>query len=170
MGPGAPLRPLRTTSAPPRIPAGDPQATLGPMALALNRGRRAVRRQERTFVFVSADEPLAAAQAVWSARTPVDLCVAGPSQAARDTAAFAVAGRPVDIVSEPLLAAPPVDEDAADTSVREADALLALYALDTKCALVVWDALDREQPHPVIVDEQWLLATAERIGRSVRIP
>jgi hypothetical protein len=140
------------------------------MALALNRGRRAVRRQERTFVFVSADEPLAAAQAVWSAHTPVDLCVAGPSQAARDTAAFAVAGRPVDIISEALLAAAPPNEDAADRAAREADALLALYALDTRCALVVWDELDREQPRPVVVDEQWLVDTAERINRSLRIP
>ncbi len=124
----------------------------------------------RTFIFVGADEALAAAQAVWSARTPVDLCVAGPSQAARDTAAFAVAGRPVNILLEPLLSAAPADERTAETAAREADALLALYALDTRCALVVWDELNGRQPHPVVVDEQWLLATAERISRALPVP
>ena len=124
----------------------------------------------RTFIFVSADESLAAAQAVWSAGTPVDLCVAAPSPAARDTAAFAVAGRPVDILSEPLLAAARPTEGAADTAAREADAFLALYALDTRCALIVWDELNGGRPHPIVVDEQWLLATADQISRSLPFP
>src|SRR5947209_9074432 len=86
----------------------------------------------RIFVFVSALEPLAAAQAVWSSPVPIDLCAAGPSDAARDTAHFAVAGRPVRLVSEPLLAARRVGESDGALAAREADALLALYALDTR--------------------------------------
>jgi hypothetical protein len=117
----------------------------------------------RTFVFVSALEPLAAARAVEEAPIGIDLCVAGPSGAARETAAFAVAGRPVRMVYEPLLASPGPGESRSTLAVREADALLALYALDTRAALVVWDELPADRPEFSVVDEWWLLHTAERI-------
>jgi hypothetical protein len=64
----------------------------------------------RTYLFVSASEPLAAADAAWSARTPVDLCVAGPSRAAHDTATFACGGYPIRMIEEPLLASRRPDE------------------------------------------------------------
>jgi hypothetical protein len=120
-------------------------------------------------VFVSALEPLAAAQAVWSSPVPIDLAVAGPSDAARQTAVFAVAGRPVRMVSEPLLAAPRSSESDIAVAAREADALLALYALDTRSALVVWDKLDHH-PEPHAVDEWWLLDRAERISLALPLP
>jgi hypothetical protein len=124
----------------------------------------------RTFLFVPASEPLAAAQAVWSAPTPIDLCVSGPSQAAHDTAAFAVAGRAVRFVAEPLLGAPPFRESPSEAAAREADALLALYALETRSALVVWDDLGAARPPATTCDDSWLLETAERIGRSLPLP
>jgi hypothetical protein len=123
----------------------------------------------RTFVFVSAHEPLAAAQAVWSSPVPIDLAVAGPSEAARQTAAFAVAGRPVRMVAEPLLAARRPSESDIAVAAREADALLALYALDTHAALVVWDELNR-RPETPAVDEWWLLDQAERISLALPLP
>jgi len=121
-------------------------------------------------VFVSALEPLAAAQAVWSSPVPIDLCAAGPSDAARDTAHFAVAGRPVRLVSEPLLAARRVGESDGALAAREADALLALYALDTRAALVVWDELERDGSQPIILNEWWLLDRAERIDLALPLP
>ncbi len=124
----------------------------------------------RIFVFVSALEPLAAAQAVWSSPVPIDLCVAGPSEAARDTACLAVAGLPVRIVSESLLAARRVDESDITVAAREADALLALYALDTRAALVVWDELGKDRPQPIVLDEWWLLDRAERIDLALPLP
>jgi len=143
--------------------AGDPDAVRNDSHLdRVSRQGRA----GRTFVFVSALEPLAAAQAIWSAPTPVDLCVAAPSRTARETAAFAVAGRPVATVLEPLLAAPREGQTGAARAARAADALLALYALDTRTALVVWDDPETERWLPPVADEWWLLDRAERIGRG----
>lgn len=124
----------------------------------------------RTFLFVPANEPLAAAQAVWSAPTPIDLCVSGPSRAALDAAAFAVAGKGVPVVCEPLLGRPPYAESSREAAVREANALLALYALDTHSALVVWDALRFARPPAMTIDESWLLETAEWLDLSEPLP
>jgi hypothetical protein len=135
----------------------------------LNGSRLSRHPAGRRFVFVSAHEPLVAAQAVWSSPVPIDLAVAGPSLAARQTAAFAVAGRPVRMVSEPLLAARRPGESEIAARAREADALLALYALDTHAALVVWDELDPE-PDSLLVDEWWLLDRAERISLALPLP
>jgi hypothetical protein len=75
---------------------------------------------ERTFVFVSATEPLAAAQAAWSSPQPIDLCVTAPSEPARETGEFACAGRPVRIVEEPLLNARWPGEDEVGQAARRA--------------------------------------------------
>jgi hypothetical protein len=128
---------------------------------------------ERTFVFVSGTEPLAAAQAAWSSPRPIDLCVAAPSSTAHETAVFACAGRPIRIVEEPLLSARWPGEDEVDQTARRADALRAVYALDTRCALVVWDTLAALSPgggDPVMVEETWLLHTAEQIERHLPFP
>jgi len=131
---------------------------------------------ERTFVFVSASEPLAAAQAAWSSPCPIDLCVTAPSLAAHETGVFACAGRPVRIVEEPLLSARWPGEDEVGQTARRADALRAVYALDTRCALVVWDtlvvwaALSPGGADPVVLEETWLLHTAERIERHLPFP
>jgi len=128
------------------------------------------RTPARTFAFVSAHEPLIAAEAVWSSPAPIDLCVAGPSATARQTAAFAVAGRAVAIVAEPLLAARRAAESDTEFAAREADALLALYTLDTRAALVVWDELESDESEPRVHDESWLLDQAERISRALPLP
>ena len=131
---------------------------------------------ERTFVFVSGTEPLAAAQAAWSSPRPIDLCVTAPSSTARETAVFACAGRPVRTVEEPLLSASWPGEDEVGQTARRADALRAVYALDTRCALVVWDTLlgwaglSPGGADPVVLGESWLLDTAEQIDRHLPFP
>jgi hypothetical protein len=124
----------------------------------------------RMFLFVSAEEPLVAAQAVWAAPTAVDLCVSAPSAAARDAVAFACAGRAVRMIEEPLLGAPRPDEDAVEIASRTADALRALYALVTRSALVVWDMLDDGHPCPMLLGENELLHEAEQIERDLPFP
>jgi hypothetical protein len=112
---------------------------------------------------------LVAAEAVWSTPTPIDLCVSDASIEARDTGAFACAGRPVRVVEEALLAPRP-GEGTVDSAVRWADALLSLYALDTRCALVVCHELYDGQPLPALLDESWLLHTAEQIEQHLLAP
>jgi hypothetical protein len=124
---------------------------------------------ERSFLFVCAAEPLVAAEAVWSTPTPIDLSVSDASIEARDTGAFACAGRPVRFVEEPLLSPRP-GEGTVDSAVRWADALRSLYALDTRSALVVCHRLLDGQPLPALLDESWLLQTAEQIERHLPIP
>jgi hypothetical protein len=109
---------------------------------------------------------LLAAEAVWSTPTPIDLCISDASIEARDTGAFACAGRPVRFLEEPLLA-PRRGEETVDAAFRWADALRSLYALDTRSALVVCHGLFDDQPLPALVDESWLLRTAERMERHV---
>ena len=105
---------------------------------------------------------------MWSAPSPVDLCVAAPSAAARETVTFACAGLPVRVVEEPLLGTPPPGERATELAARKADALLALYALDTRSALVVWDEL--KESGPILVDEAWLLRASEQIDEGLPFP
>jgi hypothetical protein len=93
----------------------------------------------RTYLFVSAAEPLLSAIAVSAAPTPPDLCVTSPSDRARATAAFACAGRFVRTIDEPLLASPRDDESSADVAARFARALRALHAFDSRYILVVLD-------------------------------
>ena len=124
----------------------------------------------RTYLFVSSAEPLAAAEAVWSAPAPIDLCVMGPSEASREAARFACAGRPVRMDEEPLLAVRRPDESDIDVAARQADALRALYALDTRSALVIWDDGAPIAESPRLVDEQWLLYMAELIERGLPLP
>jgi hypothetical protein len=124
----------------------------------------------RSYLFVTATEPLAAAEAVWSAPAEIDLCVSGPSRAARQAAAFACAGKPVRMMEEPLLAARRPGEDDIDLVSRQADALRALYALDTRCALVVWDEIAGDDGTTLLFDDDWLLHTAELIERHLPLP
>jgi hypothetical protein len=129
-----------------------------------------VSRRNRTYLFVSALEPLAAAEAAWSAPTPIDLCVIGPSRAAHDAARFACAGHAVQIIEEPLLATRFPDESGIDATARHAGALRALYALDTRSTLVVLDAVAPFERSPLLVDEAWLVHTAEFIERHLPLP
>ena len=80
------------------------------------------------------------------------------------------------MVEEPLLSARWPLENAVNQTARRADALRAVYALDTRCALVVWDTLDGwatlspRGTNPVVLDESWLLATAKLIERHLPSP
>jgi hypothetical protein len=133
-------------------------------------GHRPIRpATERSFLFVSAAEPLEAAEAFWSTPATIDLCVSDASIEARDTGAFACAGRPVRVVEEPLLAPRP-GEGPVDSAVRWADALRSLYALDTRSALVVCHGLLDAQPLPALLNESWLLHTAEQIESHLPVP
>jgi hypothetical protein len=133
-------------------------------------GNRPIRRPaERRFLFVPASEPLVAAEAVWSTPTPIDLCVSDASAEAGDTGAFACAGHPVRVAEEPLLV-PRFGEGTIYSAVRWADALRSLYALDTRSALVVCHGLPDGRPLPALVDESWLLHTAEHIERHLPVP
>ena len=96
----------------------------------------------RSYLFVSAREPLAAAVALWSwADGPPDLCITSPSPEAQDTAAFAAAGRFVTIFDEPLLARRRPDESWDNFRDRFAQALRIVATYDTRAALVVCDEL-----------------------------
>jgi hypothetical protein len=129
-----------------------------------------VSRRNRTYLFVSAAEPLAAAEAAWSAPAPIDLCVTGPSRHAHDAARFACAGRSIQIIEEPLLATPFPGESGVDVTSRHAGALRALYALDTRSALVVWDEVAPPERGPLLVDEAWLVHTADFIEHHLPLP
>ena len=126
--------------------------------------------RKRTYLFVSAAEPLAAAEAAWSAPAPIDLCVTGPSKHAHDAARFACAGRPIQMIEEPLLATRFPDESGVDMTARRADALRALYALDTRSALVVWDEVAPPERGPLLVDEAGLVDTADFIEHHLPLP
>jgi hypothetical protein len=93
----------------------------------------------RTYLFVSAAEPLLGAIAVSTAPKPPDLCVTSPTHRARATAAFACAGRLVRTRDEPLLARPCDSESPADVAARFVQALRVLYAFESRNILVVLD-------------------------------
>jgi hypothetical protein len=124
----------------------------------------------RRYLFVSADEPVGAAAAVWEwSAGPPDLCVTSPSAAARETAAFACAGHAVRIVEEPLLAGRDGDS-AADFEDRFAEALRVLLAFDTRTALVVCDDLPPSWAAPLAAGEAEVERRATQIEHSLPRP
>jgi hypothetical protein len=126
----------------------------------------------RSWLFVSSQEPDAAAEAVvaW-ADGPPDLCVTSPSSEARDAAAVAVAGASqyVHTITEPLLAGRGPGESGADVAARYAEALRVLYALNTRAALVVLDD-PLAEGKPFVLDADALLERAESIERRLPSP
>lgn len=124
----------------------------------------------RKYLIVSADQPLVAAAAIQHSPTPPDLCVKSPSHAAGLTADLAFDGRHVHTIDEPLLEGRRPGESAADFEWRCADALCALYALETQLAFVVFDALPSALDNGLLLDESQLLQLAERIERTVPPP
>lgn len=117
-----------------------------------------------SYLFVSARDPIAAAEAVarW-ADGPPDLCVTSPSEAARKTGAFACGDRGIPILDEPLLAGRYRGESAAAFGARNAEALRTLNAFDTRAALVVWDDLSQLGDKPVVFEGRDLLRSADAI-------
>jgi hypothetical protein len=120
----------------------------------------------RIYLLVAADRPLEAAAVVSQSTVAPDLCVRSPSLQSRATADSALAGHYVPTIVEPLLVGRRDDEDSGDFTLRCADALRALYALDTRCALVVFDVMPGG-PEALRLDDASLLRLAERLERSV---
>jgi hypothetical protein len=120
----------------------------------------------RSYLIVSADRPLSSAAAIRRFPTPPDLCVKSPSAEAALTARIAFDGRYVRTVDEPLLAARRPGESAGDFQWRGADALRALYTLDTHLACVIFDALPSVSTSWLLLDGASLLFLAEDIERA----
>jgi hypothetical protein len=93
-----------------------------------------------------------------------------PSPAAGLTADLAFDGRHVRTVDEPLLEGRRPGESAGDFEWRCADALRALYALETQLAFVIFDSLPSARENGLFLDEESLLQLAERIERAVPPP
>jgi hypothetical protein len=121
----------------------------------------------RTYLIVSADQPLTAKAAVARAPTAPDLCVKSPSTQAAKTADFVFAGRNVPTIDEPLLAAQGVYESPVDLAGRYAEARRVLYELETRVALVIVDALRTVRSTALVLDDSALLRIAEWIESEV---
>src|SRR5215831_10261694 len=127
--------------------------------------------QPRSYLFVSAREPLAAAAAVWSwPQGPPDLCITSSSPEARDTAAFASAGHFATIFDEPALARRRPMESWDDFKARFAEALVIVSAYDTSAALVVCDQLPDDWPTPFTLDDESIIRAANLLESQVPLP
>jgi hypothetical protein len=122
------------------------------------------------YLFVSAAEPLVAAEAVrrW-ADGPPDLCLTSPSDVARETAAKACAGHYVQTFDEPMLAGRKPFESTDDFAARYAEALRIVHVFDTRSALVVCDDVFGDQT-PFVLDADGLLDHAGSIERALPLP
>jgi hypothetical protein len=125
----------------------------------------------RSYLFVTAREPLAAAAALWSWDDgPPDLCITSPSPEAQDTAAFAAAGHFVRTFDEPLLARRRPGESPDDFRDRFAEGLRIVSTYDSRAALVVCDQLPDRWPAPLILDDHSILERAESLEDEVPLP
>ena len=122
----------------------------------------------RSYLVVSAREPLAAAVAVrsWSDGPP-DLCVTSPSPEAQDTAAFATDGHPTANFDEPLLARRRPAEDWNDFRARFAEGLRVVSAYDTRAALVVCDQVPDRWTTPLHLNGDSILELAGSLEGEV---
>ena len=125
----------------------------------------------RSYLFVSAREPLAASVALWSwADGPPDLCITSPSSEAQDTAAFAAAGHFVTTFHEPLLARRRPGESWDDFRDRFAEGLRIVATYDTRAALVVCDELPDGWPTPLLLDGDGIVERAFLLENEVPLP
>jgi broad specificity phosphatase PhoE len=124
----------------------------------------------RSFIFASAREPEAAAQAVAASPQPPDLIVTSPSTLARETAGRAVDGRWVFTVEEPLLAARSPDESGDNVLWRVTRALRDLFAYDARTPLVVVDGLDILGAAAFVLDEAAVMRLANHLDRALPLP
>ena len=124
----------------------------------------------RTFILVSASAPDDAALAVANAPQPPDMCLTSPSQAARDTAAYAFQGRWVLTLEEPLLAARNEHENGGDVLARLAVALRSIAAYDAALPFVVVDRLDVLGATTFLLDEPGVSRLADDLDRVVPLP
>ena len=81
---------------------------------------------------MSADDPVAAAEAVADADSPPDICVVAPSWKAHATATTALRGRWIEMVEEPLFAQRGEGESGDDVLARLAQGLRGALALQAE--------------------------------------
>jgi hypothetical protein len=124
----------------------------------------------RTILFVSSFAPEAARKAVLTSGLHVDLAVISPSTRARETAVFAVGGRWVFMLEEPLLASRAPAESGEDVIGRLAQAIRAIDAHDARALLVVVDGLDILGATALSLDEAGLVQAAEDLERLLPQP
>jgi broad specificity phosphatase PhoE len=121
----------------------------------------------RTFILASAAAPAAAARAVATAPAVPDLCVVSPSSSARQTAVFAVRGRWIYTVEEPLLATRGDGEGGEDVLARLAQALRVVLAYDANLPLIVCDRMNILGATAVMFDEEGLSRLADDLDRAL---
>jgi hypothetical protein len=125
----------------------------------------------RSFLFVSSVNPEAARRAVLASPLEMDLAVISPSEAGRETAGYAVGGRWVFTVEEPLLAARAFAESGSDVLARLAQAMRGLAAYDARASpLVVLDGLDVLGASAFTLDEAGLMRSADDLERALPQP
>jgi hypothetical protein len=124
----------------------------------------------RSFLFVSSLNPEVARRAVLASPLEVDLAVISPSGAARETAGYAVGGRWVFTVEEPMLAARAFADSGSDVLARLAQAMRGLAAYDARAPLVVLDGLDVLGASAFTLDEAGLMRSADDLERALPQP
>jgi hypothetical protein len=124
----------------------------------------------RSFLFVSSFNPEAARRAVLASPLEMDLALISPSEAAHETAGYALGGRWVFTVEEPLLAARAFAESGSDVLARLAQAVRGLAAYDARAPLVLLDGLDVLGASAFTLDEAGLMRSADDLERTVPLP
>jgi len=124
----------------------------------------------RSFLFVSSFNPEAARRAVLASPLEMDVAVISPSDAARETAAYAVGGRWVFTVAEPLLAVRAFAESGSDVLARLVQAMRGLAAYDARAPLVVLDGLDVLGASAFMLDDAGLMRSADDLERALPLP
>jgi len=124
----------------------------------------------RSFLFVSSFKPQEARLAVQASLREFNLAVVSPSDRAHETAGYAVGGRWISIMEEPLLASRAFAESGADVLSRLAQAMRGLAALTARTPLVVLDGLDVLGAAAFTLDEAGLMRCADDLERLVPQP
>jgi hypothetical protein len=124
----------------------------------------------RTFILVSADDPVGAAEAVSSAGAPPDICVVSPTRKAHAAATTAVRGRWIAMVEEPLLAGRTEAESGGDVLARLAQGLRGALALDATMPLVVCDRIDILGATAFLLDEEGVNRLADDLDQTLSLP
>jgi hypothetical protein len=123
-----------------------------------------------SFLFVSSFNPEAARRAVLASPLEMDLALISPSEAAHETAGYALGGRWVFTVEEPLLAARAFAESGSDVLARLAQAVRGLAAYDVRAPLVLLDGLDVLGASAFTLDEAGLMRSADDLERTLPLP
>jgi hypothetical protein len=133
--------------------------------------RRAHHRNvARSFLFVSSFAPEAARLGVLASPVEPDLVVISPSDAARETARYAIGDRWVFTIVEPLFAGQGFAENGADVVARFAEALRALPAFEARAPLVVLDGLDVLGSSVFTLNTARLMRSADDLERALPVP